>query len=251
MITTTNTLPTLRLVALQGWSILDQLTLEEALLRTGTDNWCLFNCGSSPAIVLGISGKIDELVNQAHWEQKPIPLIRRFSGGGTVVVGADTLFVTLIINQRALPTVACYPEPILRWTDTLYSPLLPENLFQINENDYTIGDRKFGGNAQYICRERWLHHTSLLWDFDDEVMGYLLPPRRQPRYREQRSHQDFLCRLKDYMADPQHVFAGIQKQLSKNFQVDVCDPEIAMAHLEKPHRRSTHMVTSKMQLTGY
>lgn len=44
--------------------------------------------------------------------------------------------------------------------------------------------RKFGGNAQAITRQRWLHHTSFLWDFKPENMQLLKAPVRAPDYRE-------------------------------------------------------------------
>ncbi len=49
--------------------------------------------------------------------------------------------------------------------------------------DYAFGQRKFGGNAQAITKARWLHHTSLLWDFDDARMRLLKHPSRTPEYR--------------------------------------------------------------------
>jgi len=49
--------PLMKLVRLKGMSILEQLHLEERLLRTSSDNWCLINDGTtSPAIVMGLSG---------------------------------------------------------------------------------------------------------------------------------------------------------------------------------------------------
>jgi len=49
--------------------------------------------------------------------------------------------------------------------------------------DYTFGEQKFGGNAQAITKQRWLHHTSFLWDFDDCNMALLKHPSRVPKYR--------------------------------------------------------------------
>lgn len=49
--------PLMKLVRLRGLPILQQLHLEERLLRTSSDNWCLINDGtSSTAIVMGLSG---------------------------------------------------------------------------------------------------------------------------------------------------------------------------------------------------
>ena len=46
-----------RLLRLRQVPILQQLRLEEALLRADDSNWCILNDGSpTPAIVMGISG---------------------------------------------------------------------------------------------------------------------------------------------------------------------------------------------------
>lgn len=50
-------LPLMKLIKLRGMPILQQLHLEERLLRTSSDNWCLINDGTnSPPIVMGLSG---------------------------------------------------------------------------------------------------------------------------------------------------------------------------------------------------
>jgi len=46
-----------------------------------------------------------------------------------------------------------------------------------------FGDRKFGGNAQSITKNRWVHHTSFLWDYDVKNMSYLKLPAKVPQYR--------------------------------------------------------------------
>ena len=52
-------LATCNLLRLRGYPILQQLRLEEALLRADKANWCIVNDGTpSPAIVMGISGYI-------------------------------------------------------------------------------------------------------------------------------------------------------------------------------------------------
>jgi len=49
--------------------------------------------------------------------------------------------------------------------------------------DYAFNTRKFGGNAQSITKNRWIHHTSFLWDYDVKNMDYLKLPMRAPTYR--------------------------------------------------------------------
>lgn len=50
-------LPLMNLVSLRAVPILQQLHLEERLLRSSSDNWCIINDGTNrPNIVMGISG---------------------------------------------------------------------------------------------------------------------------------------------------------------------------------------------------
>ncbi len=207
-----------QLLRLKLYPIYEQLQLEEKLLRSDSGNWCIINEGSAPAIVLGISGKQEELVDCAQAAQDQIPLIRRFSGGGTVIVDQDTLFITFICQKQIHPFPA-YPEPIMRWTQELYRDALQLPQFNLKENDYVIGDRKFGGNAQYIKKDRWLHHSSLLWNFSSKNMSYLLHPKKTPPYRQNRHHEDFLCRLSDYFSDKELFIQGVIGALSKRFSV--------------------------------
>lgn len=49
--------PLMNLVRLKGFPILQQLHIEEQLLRTSSDNWCIVNDGTDDrAIVMGVSG---------------------------------------------------------------------------------------------------------------------------------------------------------------------------------------------------
>src|SRR5687767_1077557 len=83
---------------LHNCPIFQQLQLEEAILRSeNSENWCIINQNNpEKAIVMGISGVFNELVNSETFCRSPIPVIRRFSGGGTVVVDHNTLFITFI-----------------------------------------------------------------------------------------------------------------------------------------------------------
>jgi len=233
--------PVLHLLKLPPTPILQQLQWEEALLRVDKRNWCLFNHGSPPAIVMGISGQVGEVIARKCWEQCPLPLIRRFSGGGTVVVDQETLFVTLICQADALP-IPPFPRSLMQWTaEHLYRPLFHSLPFQLRESDYTLGQRKWGGNAQSILKGRWLHHSSLLWDYRSEYMDLLLLPPKTPVYRQQRSHLDFLCRLRDHWADKSFFESELMGQLSKHFTLVEGERGEMEEIATLPHRKVTHI----------
>jgi lipoate-protein ligase A len=229
---------TLHLLRLENYPILQQLQLEEALLRADTRNWCIINRGSPAAVVMGISGKKEELINSERYGADPIPLIRRFSGGGTVVVDENTIFVSFILNHIDATGASC-PKSILDWTVGLYESFLNEFDFRLQENDYALGSRKFGGNAQYLCKDRWLHHTTLLWDYHPGRMDYLLLPKKRPAYRKERSHGDFLCTLKEVVAEKQQVETKLLAELALRLKLKEVSLQETLPILELSHRKAT------------
>lgn len=235
-----------KLLRLQGVPILRQLLLEEALLRADGSNWCLVNNGTSvPAIVIGISGKPQELINVPSAMRQGVQVIKRFSGGGTVVTDAETVFTTVIFQTDLLPPgIESYPRPLMRWSENLWSPVYsPHGNFNLQENDFCFGDVKFGGNAQAITKQRFLHHTSLLWDYQDERMRLLKHPAKIPDYRLDRDHLQFVCKLKDFVPDKQDMLDSIPVALEKAGltvkEVNITEAEHA---LERDYFKNTKLV---------
>lgn len=229
------------LLLLKDYPILEQLRLEEALLRADSRNWCLLNVGSPPAIVMGISGRPELLIDTIRMNLRPVPVIRRFSGGGTVFVDENTIFVSWICNT-ACSGVQCSPAGAHGWAERFFEYSLPMTGMRLRENDYVIGDRKFGGNAQYMRKQRWLHHSSLLWDYDPSNMEYLLIPAKMPQYRQQRCHDDFLCRLRDYVATQDTLMNLLLDGLNRQFEVHEVPIEEALKVIVREHRQATTLI---------
>jgi lipoate-protein ligase A len=227
------------LIELTQLDIFEQLQLEEALLRADSRNFCVINKGSKRSIVMGSSGVAEELLHLDLVEKDRIPVIRRYSGGGTVIVDENTLFVTFLFSKETLSLA--FPESILRWSADLYKAAwhLPE--FDLRENDYVLNHRKCGGNAQYIQKDRWMHHTSFLWDYAPKNMEYLQLPKRRPAYRKDRPHEDFLCRLKEHRSI-EELIKGLKRELVNRFDIyPLNHSEVAMI-LERPHRKTSALL---------
>jgi len=218
--------------------IFQQLQIEEALLRADTGNWCILNRDSPAAIVMGISGIQEKLIDVRFMQQHPVPVIRRFSGGGTVFIDQNTVFATFICNAADLQ-VACYPHHVHQWMANFYKKSFPQFEMHLRENDYVIGERKWGGNAQYLSKGRWLHHTSMLWDFDQKNMDYLLMPAKIPAYRQARVHRDFMCTLREHFSEASKVNIQIINQLKQQFEVDAMSLQNIKEIIERPHRKAT------------
>lgn len=180
-------------IELSNRPIYEQLQLEEGLLRSSQDNFVIVNKGSPEALVLGISQKFENEVNYIKWEKNPIPVIKRYSGGGAVVVDASTFFVSFIMNSsnKSRQNPESIHNHVLPW----YQPLFKHANITLRENDYVIGSKKVGGNAQSITRSRWVHHTTFLYQTSWDLMQLLNLPIKQPDYRQKRTHTDFCQRL--------------------------------------------------------
>lgn len=230
--------------------VLQQLYLEEALLRSDDRNWCIVNTAPSYAssvIVLGISGKEEKLVNLNNAKEAGLTLIRRFSGGGTVYVDQRVNMVSLIVNEGAVPRLQSWPRPIMRWTEAFYKDVFPaDSKFHLNDHDYCFGDKKFGGNAQSLWKKRWLHHTSFLYDIDYEKMEQFLQlPEKRPEYRENRSHSDFLVPMKEVFPQRVDFDDAVVRSLGEWFRPVLTTTQAdAEEVLTRPHMRRTVLVSN-------
>lgn len=150
------------------------------------------------AVVIGAAGRISEEVNEEACRADQVPLVRRASGGGTVLLGSGCLCFSLVLAYDHDPALREIPSSyrfILERNCLALLDLLP-GLEPAGTSDLAFEGRKFSGNAQQRKRHYLLHHGTLLYHFDiARVSRYLKPPSRQPDYRARREHADFLLNL--------------------------------------------------------
>jgi lipoate-protein ligase A len=147
------------------------------------------------AVVLGSGCRLAEDVDESACAADGVPVLRRSSGGGTVLLGPGCLLYTLVLDQERDPALtqiqSSYRHILGRVAAALGSEVEQEGI-----SDLALGGRKFSGNAQQRKRRHLLHHGTLLYAFDLGRVGrYLRPPPRQPEYRAGRPHADFLLNL--------------------------------------------------------
>jgi lipoate-protein ligase A len=191
----------MRLLEVSFESPAENLACDEALLEEleeGTGEPTL-RFWESPVhfVVLGYSNKIDTEVNRAECARRGIPILRRSSGGGTVVQGPGCLNynLTLPINNETASITATNNFVMQRHRDAMTTLLRHE--VQIRGcTDLTIGPRKFSGNAQRRKSRALVFHGCFLLNFDLEVIeAALAHPPKEPEYRAHRSHRDFLVNI--------------------------------------------------------
>jgi lipoate-protein ligase A len=183
-------------------TLAENLALEEALLleaeATGAESLRIWEW-PAPAVVLGAGCRLAEDVFESRCRRDGVPIVRRSSGGGTVLLGAGCLVYSLVLRfDRALELGEVRPS--YRYIlDRLRTALAEVTgpLERAGISDLAQGGRKVSGSGQQRKRTHLLHHGTLLYDFDVAMVErYLALPTRQPDYRKGRPHADFLANVR-------------------------------------------------------
>jgi len=182
-------------------TLAENLALDEALLldaETGGPELLRLWRWPHHAVVLGAASHVADDIDEVACRADAVPVLRRSSGGGTVLLGAGCLLFSLILRfdlDSALTDLHASYRFILGRVLAGLSPCVTGLALQ-GSSDLTLAERKFSGNAQQRKRTHLLHHGTLLFAFDPApTPRYLKAPPRQPKYRRQRSHADFLTNV--------------------------------------------------------
>ena len=178
------------------------------------DEWLLDRCarGLLPATgvlrfwesvryfaVLGLSNQTEKELQLDVCKRDQIPVLRRCSGGGTVLQGPGCLNYSLILPVSCAPELSGITRTnrwiLERHQKALLTPA--SNSIKLDgTSDLTLNGRKFSGNAQRRLKNAILIHGTFLYRFDlDKIERYLHFPPRPPSYRGRRTHSDFLTNL--------------------------------------------------------
>lgn len=186
-------------------SLHENLAIDEAILMAALElqsnglNECLRLWEMpSQCVVMGRGSKSRE-VNLPACENDKVPVLRRCSGGAPIVAGPGCLMFSLVLSLEKQPNLRSI-DVAHQWVMTRvaqavqsvsHTPILIQG-----SCDLTIGDKKFSGNAVRYSRDWILYHGTLLYRFPLETVSrYLNMPVRQPAYRAQRSHDQFITNI--------------------------------------------------------
>ena len=180
------------------------IALDEALFLSAIDSrdsiirlWT----NKNPCIYLGLSKKHKQEFFQDHCSNDNIPIIRRFSGGGTVLHSKGNLnfsFIFPLEQYKNLQNLKQSYLEIFKIIKKILEPYISNINFQ-GSSDFCIGNTKFSGNAQARKKNTLLHHGTIMVDNDLSFINkYLKQPLDIPAYRKTRSHKNFLTTLKQH-----------------------------------------------------
>lgn len=191
----------MRLLTLSLPDPAENLALDEALLvaaEAGTGGPVL-RLWEQPgyAVVVGSGGSVGIDVNAAACAADGVPVLRRSSGGGTVVLGPGCLCFGVVLPYAAAPGLGEIPASNRYVLGRVLSALRPVvGAAVAGTSDLAVNGAKVSGNAQQRKRTHFLHHGTLLCGFDlARVARYLNAPEREPDYRRNRPHAEFVTNL--------------------------------------------------------
>ena len=177
----------------------ENLACDEALLdeRESSGGGGVLRFWSSPVpfAVLGYSNAWKSEVKNT----RNLRVLRRASGGGTVLQGPGCLNYALILKSSfsgPLEHIRSTNEYIMARQCRALSGLLGKGVQVQGHTDLTLGMLKFSGNSQRRKKTHILFHGTFLLDFDLALIGrFLKTPPKQPAYRDNRPHAKFVTNL--------------------------------------------------------
>jgi lipoate-protein ligase A len=177
----------------------DEVLLESAERGDGGEVLRFWEPGNY-FVVLGYGNKAATEVNLSSCQERKIPVLRRCTGGGTVLQGPGCMNYTLILRISEMGPLLNIPSTnafILQRHQKTLAALLQAPVEIAGQTDLAIGGLKISGNAQRRKKNFLIFHGTLLLDLDISLVEKTLAfPSKHPTYRLSRSHADFLLNLK-------------------------------------------------------
>jgi len=179
----------------------------------------------SPCVVLGRASRWAEEVNSVACSTDSVPVLRRASGGASIVAGPGCLMYSVLISYHKRPhwrgLDVAHQQVMSRVRDSVQNTAdsfqLPLQVQIQGTCDLTIDGRKFSGNA-LRCKRNWMiYHGTIMVAMPLEWLSkYLLEPPRQPAYREKRSHETFVSNILNPVSsvDSQVFMKELERQMA-------------------------------------
>jgi lipoate-protein ligase A len=173
-------------------------------------------------VVLGRSSAIAEVREQAC-AADGVPVLRRPSGGATVVAGPGCLMYAVVLDMDRICDLRHVDQAhkyVLGRMAAALASLAP-GVAVSGTSDLTVPaslngapPRKFSGNSLRLKRHRLLYHGTILYDFPlHQLERWLARPVRQPAYRGDRNHGEFVTNLS---ASRDELIAAMLKEWEAN-----------------------------------
>jgi lipoate-protein ligase A len=173
------------------------LRLEENIFNayhSDEDFFMLWRNDSS--VIIGNNQVIENEVDLAFAQEHGIQIVRRITGGGAVYHDLGNVNYTYIGNKaNEFGNFLVFAQPVIAFLRSL-----GVDARHIGKNDIGISDRKISGNAQCVKGQYILHHGTLMFDVDVDVLERVLTPDpAKLQSKGIRSVRSRVCNISEYV----------------------------------------------------
>ncbi len=147
-------------------------------------------------VVLGQSNHAETSLNCSQVMEDNCPVIKRNSGGETVLLSPETLVISIAFDTAGFQNPSQYFKRINQAIIDELNQHLDVDLVQRGISDISCDEKKILGSSIYRHRSRVLYHAVLNVAMSvDIIERYIAHPSKEPDYRKGRKHGDFVSSL--------------------------------------------------------
>lgn len=184
--------------------------------KTFSDKTVFLIWRTTPTVMVGKFQNTYQEINGGYVEDNDITVVRRMSGGGTIFTdlgGWQFSFITPAEDKSIC--LRKYTEPILE----VLQNLGVEAYFD-GRNDIMVDGKKISGNAQYMRNGFVVHHGSLLYSTDLEMLERsTVTDKKKMLSKGVKSVREHVGNISDYLEKPLSM-AGFRDRIVNNFIED-------------------------------
>jgi len=142
------------------------LAADEYLLKNSREDYLILGINDRCAVI-GKHQAAHRETDTRFIQENDIPVVRRISGGGTVFHDRGNLNFSFILNSEEGKQVNFrkYTKPVIRFLASIGV----EAVFE-GKNDLRVNGFKISGNSEHVYHDRVLHHGTLLYDADLDML---------------------------------------------------------------------------------
>ena len=209
-----------------------EYNLPDTKLMDGSTNKFLLWIPNKTYIVLGASNKAKDAVNEEPTLQDNITVVKRRTGGQTVMLTPKNLIISAVINDESIMK----PKDVFNMFNShIIGAIAKDHTVKFATrgiSDIATGEVKIMGSSMYRGKGYLFYHAVLNFDEPPTTFQkYLKHPNNEPDYRKGRMHHEFVTSLKE-TGYPESIH-HLKNEISASLSTILSNYEVTNKTLEK------------------